>query len=200
MALSRPISIESQMVAPPADKGIVLELIRQAVGGNALVFGEIYKMYLDRIYRYLYYQVKDKMAAEDMTEEVFLKAWQALPGFRGDGRAFTAWLYRIARNRLIDNCRAKRQEVPLDDESLATSDGPEVAAENLFTECELSRLLSHLPAQQKQIIILKFIEGMDNDEIAAITGKSQGAIRITQMRALANLKNKLDGKVKADVY
>jgi RNA polymerase sigma-70 factor (ECF subfamily) len=177
-------------MAPPADTASTLGLIKQAAGGNAPAFGELYKMYLDRIYRYLFYQVRDRMTAEDMTEEVFLKTWRALPRFHGDERAFTSWLYRIAHNHFVDSCRARRPELPLD-ENLLAADCPEVAADGLLAGGDLDRLLSGLPAQQRQIIILKFIEGLENEEIAAVTGKSQGAVRITQMRALANLKRKI---------
>ena len=192
MSFSHPSVTEDQAETPTAEKPAAADLIKQAAGGSGAAFGDLYKMYMDRIYRYLYYQVKDKMTAEDMTEEAFLKMWRGLPRFRGDERAFTAWLYRIAHNCLIDGCRAKRRELPLDDDSLAAIEGPEDTNANLFAECDLPKLLSGLPALQKQIIILKFIEGMENDEIAAITGKSQGAIRISQMRALSNLRRKLN--------
>jgi len=187
VTLSRPI-IQSS-IAPVVEPADVRSLIRQAVGGSAPAFGELYRIYLERIYRYLFYQVKDTMTAEDMTEEVFLKMWRALPRFRGDERALTSWLYRIAHNHLIDHYRTRTQELPLsDDLDVGNSDVNEATADSALAAEDVTRLLSHLPAQQRQIIILKFIEDMDNEEIAAITGKSQGAIRITQMRALASMK------------
>jgi len=148
---------EGQAETPPTEKAAAANLIKQAAGGSTAAFGDLYKMYLDRIYRYLYYQVKDKMTAEDMTEEAFLKMWRGLPRFRGDERAFTAWLYRIAHNCLIDGCRVRGREVPLDDDSLAVTEGLEDTNTSLFAECDLPRLLSGLPAMQKQIVILKFV-------------------------------------------
>lgn len=176
------------------DEFIIEGLVRRAASGDCDAFGEIYGRYLDRIYRYILYQVGDGMTAEDLTEEVFLKAWKALKNYRGHGKAFPSWLYRIAHNHVIDHWRSRaRQESPYTD-AMVSVDGPEEEAEKRELQAELAQALSHLPAEQAQVIVLKFIEGLETSEVARIMKKSQGAVRIMQMRALANLRQRLCGR------
>jgi RNA polymerase sigma-70 factor (ECF subfamily) len=170
----------------------VRSLVERAAAGDIESFGELYGIYLDRIYRYVFYQVRNKATAEDLTEEVFLKAWEGIGKFKWKGPPFQAWLYRIARNHIIDYFRTKRQQVPLDEELTADDKEPEQEAGDKQTQRMLSRAIFSLPQQQRQIILLKFIEGLENCEIAQILRKSQGAIRITQMRALEALRQKLN--------
>ena len=87
------------------DKAI--SLVKRAIGGDFAAFGYLYGIYLDRIYRYVFYKVKDKMTAEDITEEVFLKAWKAINSCKGKERTFSSWLYRIAHNHIIDIFRTR---------------------------------------------------------------------------------------------
>jgi len=172
------------------DETAIARLVEKAAGGDFGAFGELYNIFLDRIYRYVFYQVKDKMTAEDLTEEIFLKAWKAIGSYKGKGQAFSSWLYRIAHNHVIDDFRKKRKGASLEMETAAIIDNPE---QELVRQ-ELLEGISCLPPQQKQVIILKFIEGLDNSEIEQIMGKSQGAIRVMQMRALATLQRRLDGE------
>jgi len=175
----------------------VTKLIERASGGDFEAFGELYGIYLDRIYRYVFYQLREKMAAEDLTEEIFLKAWRAIDSYKGKGQAFSSWLYRIAHNHVIDEFRSRRKQlVSLETEmEIATEVAePQQEMEKKLAEQEMLRLISCLPQKQKQVIILKFVEGLDNREIGQITGKSQGAIRISQMRALTALRQRLDGE------
>ncbi len=172
----------------------VARLVKRATGGDLEAFGELYSIYLDRIYRYVFYQIKDKMTAEDITEEVFVKAWKAIKSCKGKERTFSSWLYRIAHNQVIDNLRSQRKHLSTEEvESLADDSNPELEAEGNLERQELLASLSCLPQSQKQVIILKFIEGLDNREIEHIMGKSQGAIRVLQMRALSTLRRKLSG-------
>ncbi len=173
----------------------VRNLVERAVGGDVEAFGELYGLYLDRIYRYIFYQVSDKALAEDLTEEVFLKAWKAIGKYRWKGQPFTAWLYRIARNHVIDHYRTNRQTQMLE-ESIPADDGdPEDEAHGREVQRQLHQAISSLPDQQRQVVVMKFIEDMDNREIEEATGKSQGAIRILQMRALASLRRLMDEEV-----
>lgn len=172
----------------------VRSLVERAVDGDFEAFGEIYSIYLDRIYRYVVYQVDDKMIAEDLTEETFIKAWGAIGKYKWKGQPFSAWLYRIAHNQVIDYFRTTRRDLTLKEELPAEAAEPEQEAEEKLRQRELIKAISYLPAQQKQVIILKFIEGLENPEIAQIMQKSQGAIRVMQMRALAALRQKLSGE------
>ncbi len=176
-------------LTPEQDK--VVRLVEKAIRGDFAAFGELYGVYLDRIYRYVFYQVKDKMTAEDVTEEVFLKAWKAIKSCRGKERTFSSWLYRIAHNNVIDIFRSQQKKWTVDMETVADLNQPSVEIETELDHQEILNSLTDLPPNQRQVIILKFIEGLDNFEIERIIGKSQGAIRVLQTRALAKLREKL---------
>jgi len=131
------------------------------------------------------------MTAEDITEEVFVKAWKAIDSCRGKEQTFSSWLYRIAQNQVIDTFRSRRKRLSVE---IVTADKgaiPQVEAEGDLEQPELLEMITYLPQNQRQVIILKFIEGLENHEISNIMGKSQGAIRVLQMRALARLRKDL---------
>ena len=176
------------------DQLAVARLVERAAEGDFEAYGELYSIYLDRIYRYVFHQVKDKMTAEDITEEVFIKAWKAIDSCRGKEQTFLPWLYRIAQNQVIDNLRSRRKQPTIEIETVDTAGGPQLEAEEDWERQELLGMIACLPQNQRQVIILKFIEGLDNREIADIMGKSQGAIRVSQMRALAKLRKDLGGE------
>lgn len=169
----------------------IAELIRKAADGNFEDFGELYSAYLDRIYRYVFYQVNDKMIAEDITEEVFIKAWKEIKSCRGREKTFSSWLYRIAHNHLVNTLRGNNRIMSLEKENSIEITDPKQGIDTSIEYRELLEKIASLPRNQKQIIILKFIEGLDNREISAIMGKREGAIRVSQMRALTTLREEL---------
>ena len=173
----------------------ILRLVERAGGGDFEAFGNLYSIYLDRIYRYVFYQVRGKMIAEDITEEVFVKAWKAIGSCKGKEQTFSSWLYRIAHNQVIDNLRSKRKQLSLEMETVDKVSGPELEVEAELERQELLGLIACLPQNQRQVIILKFIEGLDNCEIGQVMGKSQGAVRVLQMRALARLRRELSREI-----
>jgi RNA polymerase sigma-70 factor (ECF subfamily) len=185
--------VENQAIArtKEIEESDVRSLVEKAAHGDIESFGELYGIYLDRIYRYVFYQVSNSTIAEDLTEEIFLKAWEGIKKFKWRGPPFLAWLYRIARNHIIDYFRTSRQQQTLDEELEDEDNSPEQEAGDRQTQRMLSRAILSLPQQQRQIILLKFIEGLENCEIAQILRKSQGAIRIAQMRALDALRQRL---------
>lgn len=171
-------------------------LVDKAADGNLEAFGTLYSIYhdyLDRIYRYALYQVKDKMIAEDIAEEAFVKAWKAFRSCKGKGRTFSAWIYSIANNHIINTLRSSQKCGSLDLENTVELSDPELEDEMTPDQQELMEEVASLPDNQRQVFILKFIEGLDNQDIKQITGKSEGAIRILQMRALTRLREKLGG-------
>ena len=169
-------------------------LVKQAAGGNFQAFGNLYSFYLGRIYRYIYYQVKDKMTAEDITEEVFVKAWKVIRTCRGREDTFQAWLYRIARNHLADCLRDAGRVTSLEKDGSIDIADPCERIESSVEYQELIKAITGLPETQRQVVILKFVEGLDNRETSKVLGKSEGAVRIAQMRALESLRNKLGEK------
>jgi len=174
-----------------SEKSTVEKLVVQAVNGNTDAFGELYIIFVEKIYRYIFYHVKSKTTAEDITGEVFLKAWRAIGSCRGKENTFSSWLYRIAHNQLIDEIRKRQRQPSLEIETVETISDKTAGVEGYLEQQELLGVIDHLTSNQRQVIILKFIEGLDNREIANIMGKSEGAIRVLQMRALATLKKEL---------
>jgi RNA polymerase sigma-70 factor (ECF subfamily) len=172
----------------------VRRLVARAASGNIEAYGELYGIYLDRIYRYVFHQVGNRTTAEDLTEEIFIKAWKGIGKFKEKELQFSAWLYRIAHNHVIDCFRTSRQHLSLEAELLADNN-PEQEVEEKEIQQLLLEAISCLPQQQKQLIILKFIEGLDNQEIEQVMHKGQGAIRVMQMRALATLRQRLAGEI-----
>lgn len=174
-----------------SEKLKVAKLVVQAVNGKTDAFGELYIIFVEKIYRYIFYHVKSKTTAEDITGEVFLKAWRAINSCRGKENTFSSWLYRIAHNQMVDEIRKRERRPSLELEHVENISDPKSSVEEHLEQQELLELIDCLPPNQRQVIILKFIEGMDNREIANIMGKSEGAIRVMQMRALATLKKEL---------
>ena len=173
------------------DQSKILSLVERAAGGDFEAFGELYSIYLDRIYRYVFYQVREKATAEDITEEVFVKAWKAIGSCKGKEQTFSSWLYRIAHNHVIDNLRSRWKHLSIEMETVNKVSAPEVEVEGELEQQELLKVVACLSQSQRQVIILKFFEGLDNCEIAQTMSKSQGAIRVLQMRALATLRQEL---------
>jgi RNA polymerase sigma-70 factor (ECF subfamily) len=171
-----------------------------ANAGDADAFGELYMLHLDTIYRYVYFRVGNADDAEDLTEQVFLKAWQALPGYEQRGYPFTSWLYRIAHNVVADHYRkaAGRPRGPSMDlapfKDWAEDAGQPAALDQVIQAEEteaLAAAIVQLSDEQQQVIILRFIEGMSHAEVSDILGKSKGACRVIQHRALATLSRLL---------
>jgi RNA polymerase sigma-70 factor (ECF subfamily) len=184
---------------PRADTLMVSEadLIARAARGEAEAFGALYERHLEPLYRYVYVRVGDVAEAEDLTEMVFLKAWEALGRYRADELRFRALLYRIAHNLIIDRHRTRRQEDSLDGaeghgaEPRETEAG--VIAKELANErtAALAAALARLEPLQQQVLALRFVSGLSHAETARVLGKSDGAVRVLQHRALASLRGLL---------
>ena len=171
-------------------------LVEEAVGGDANAFGRLYDMYVDRIYRHACYRVGSTEDAEDLTQQVFLRAWQAIGRYKKTSSPFLTWLMRISHNLVIDFYRSKKDKTYLDFE-IASSDShsnPERVVEMEFDQQQLRRAILRLSADQQQVILMSFIEGFSYSEIASTLGKSEGAIRVIQHRALKKMRNILEGE------
>jgi RNA polymerase sigma-70 factor (ECF subfamily) len=166
------------------------DLVRRAVQGDAEAFGDLYMLHLDRIYRYIFYKVGNEREAEDLTEQVFLNAWEAIGGYRHKGHPFYSWLYRIAHNVVIDYYRTGKEEEPLDDVSFTLTDESLKPEELMTQEAEVVRLceaIAQLPEKRQELILLRFVEGLSHAQVAQILGKSEGSCRVMQHRALTAL-------------
>jgi RNA polymerase sigma-70 factor (ECF subfamily) len=176
------------------DEGKLLEQAR-AFDEQALTW--IYQNYHAAIYRYIYHHLGEAQMAQDLTADVFRRFLQALRKGGGPTRQLSAWLYRVAHNLIVDQVRRRkhRNHVSLDDELGDTlKDDAEsldrLAASAIAAEHVRDALLA-LTEEQRQVIVLKFLEGMSNAEVAEITGKTIGAIKALQHRALDALRAQL---------
>ena len=149
-------------------------------------FSEVYRKYSDKIFRYLYWQTKNFHLSEDLTSEVFTRAWETWESLRKD--FLQAWLFRVAHNLLVDWYR-KKKEVSLNESRIGFYD------ENLLEKLgndeqvkELSEALDTLPENLKRVAILRFIEGLSAKEAAVILSVSEVNVRVLQHRALIKLK------------
>ena len=169
-------------------------LIQEAQGGDASACGKLFDNYYDVIFRYCYYRVGDVQQAQDLASEVFCRMVEKLDSFRYNGRPLLAWLYTIARNLVTDSHRrnGRVQHLPLDQTLAATQDSPHRQMERQqLTDCLLSSL-QHLTEDQRQVILLKFVEDLDNARAALILDKTEGAVKSLQHRALAALKRAME--------
>jgi RNA polymerase sigma-70 factor, ECF subfamily len=164
----------------------------QSLDRNTL--GGIYDEYHPLLYSYIFRRVGDMEIARDLTADVFRRFLQATASGKGPNDQLRAWLYRVAHNIVVDHYRRgqNRQKQPLT-ESLASGEAePDSIAEQRI-QCDTVRsALEQLTAEQQEVIALKFLEGMTNDEVANITKRSVGAVKALQHRALAALRRQLD--------
>lgn len=170
------------------------DLIQRAIKGDAEAFGQIYDLHADRVFRTVYYRVGDSKEAEDLTQEVFLRAWKALPSYKLTSSPLLAWLMTIAHNLVVDHYRAKRKEPHLDAEMLADDSvsRPDRVAEESLKRQELRQALMKLKPLEQQVVLLHLIEGFPYAEIAPLLGKTAGNLRVIQHRALVKLAKMLE--------
>jgi len=173
------------------------ELVEKAQAGSVDAFGILYERHAPAIYRYLFAHLPDRMDAEDLTGEVFLKTWQSLSGYRQRGTPFLAFLFRVAHNTLIDHYRRARQR---DQQSMAdleevlkdANPGPAELISAHLEHQELLQVMSHLHEDYQTVLVLRFLSDFSPEEIAQVMQRSSGSIRVLQHRALAALRKQLD--------
>ena len=174
------------------------QLVLQAQDGDAEAFGRIYDGYVERIYRFVFFRVDDQQTAEDLTSQVFLKAWSNLDRFEFTRTPYIAWLYTIAHNTVIDHYRTRKVTTALEDVQLSQPDDAEAVENQIDLTVEMQTIkaaMQSLTEDQQQVLHLRFIEGMSNTEIAQQLGKREGAIRALQMRGLQALAKQLAEKM-----
>ena len=170
------------------------QFVQRAQRHDEAAVQALYETYYPKIYNYAFMQMGDIHASEDLASDVMLKMIESLHKYTFRGLPFGAWVFRIARNRLIDlhRRRKRRGEVDLSETLAATLASPQVLAERALERGQLQVALKHLTDEQRQVIVLKFIEGFDNRSAGKIMGRSEGAIKSLQHRALGALRRVLD--------
>ena len=171
-------------------------LLAAAQGGSDEAFAALWRDTNPALLRYL--RVLTPEHAEDVAAETWVQVVRGLPRFTGDETAWRAWLFTTARRRLLDQVRLRKRHPaePLDDVSAAeiprTPDAEQLAMENMATEAAMS-LLSRLPQQQAEVIMLRVVAGLDTEVVAEMLGRSPGAVRVAAHRGLKKLATLLSG-------
>ena len=162
--------------------------------GDRAALEELYLIHFDRIYSYLHMTVGNRHDAEDLTTQTFLRMLESIRKFRFQSAPFSAWLFRIAHNLAMDHFRAARRWQPEEDvpepEGAVESSAEDEAFESIGRRSMLE-LIENLSHEQKQVLTLKFVFNFSNGEAATILGKTEGAVKSLQHRALGSLHKQI---------
>jgi RNA polymerase sigma-70 factor (ECF subfamily) len=169
----------------------LIALVELARTGDSEAFGMLYDHYQGSVYRFLFYRTRSSTLAEDLTSETFFRALRNMQNFRWQGKDFGAWLMTIARNLATDHFKAGRTRLEMATEDMGVHDdateGPEHAVLASLTNELLLKALTELPSEQKDCLIMRFLQGMSIAETAAVLGRSEGAVKQLQLRGVRNL-------------
>src|SRR3954464_16080217 len=171
-------------------------LVELAQQGDREALEALYLMHFDRIYSYLHMSVGNRHDAEDLTTQTFLKMLESIKRFRWQSAPFSAWLFRIAHNLAMDHFRASRRWQPEEEvpEPLGeTEPSAELAAFQSIGRQSMLELIENLSQEQQQVLTLKFVFNLPNAEVATVLGKTEGAIKSLQHRALVSLQKQIAG-------
>jgi RNA polymerase sigma-70 factor (ECF subfamily) len=173
------------------DRTRLIALVELARKGDSEAFGMLYDHYQGSVYRFLFYRTRSSTLAEDLTSETFFRALRSMQSFRWQGKDFGAWLMTIARNLATDHFKAGRTRLELTTEDMGLHDdateGPETSVLASLTNEILLKALTELPAEQKDCLIMRFLQGMSIAETADVLGRSEGAVKQLQLRGVRNL-------------
>ena len=179
-------------VAAPADPVEVTRLVDRAKGGDAQAFGHLYDRFQPEILRYLTHRTRDAETAQDLTQQVFLKAWQAIPRFEQRGVPFKAWLYRMAHNQMVDHFRTHKVTSELGDFDIPDAADQESALLAGEMSEALQRALARLSEDHRQVLTLRFLMEKSAREISEVMGRKEVTVRGLQMRALQALRREIE--------
>jgi RNA polymerase sigma-70 factor (ECF subfamily) len=174
----------------PPDDANVDALVARAAAGDGAAFAELYDAFAPRVRRFLRHQLGDGDLAEELVQRTFTRMIEALPHYEQRGLPFGAWVFRIARNAVIDHRRTSHPALPLDValDRPAETDDPVASAERRDDRARLRAALVALPDDQRDVLTWRFFADLSPAETAALMGRSNGAVRVLQHRALARLR------------
>ena len=186
-------------VEDEAEASRLIALVELARGGDCEAFGMLYDHYHLSVYRFVYYRVGSVSLAEDLTSETFFRALRSMGSFRWQGKDFGAWLMTIARNLTTDHFKAGRTRLEYATEDMSphdgATDGPETSVLASLTNEALLGALKELPHEQQECLIMRFLQGLSIAETAQVLGRSDGAVKQLQLRAVRNLAKLLPESV-----
>ena len=159
-------------------------------------FGVLYERYVERIYNYIYFRVGNANDAEDLTSKVFFKALKSIGGYKHMGLPFSAWLYRIAHNLVANYHRdgLRTREISIENLTLPDTSKhptPELRMQQIQESDFLLGIINDLSPQKRELLLLKFVENLTNQEISFIFGKTEGAIKSLYHRTLLELRDRV---------
>jgi len=178
------------MPQPEADSAIVA----LATQGDANAFGMLYEKHAARVFRHLYYLLGNRTEADDLTSETFLRAWTAIRRYEDRGLSIESWLLKIGHNLATKHLTRFRAPLTIEGINLEADErsSPEGIAEATSEADVVRQAILKLPGLQRQIVVWRFLESMSYEEVGKMLGKSQGAIRVLQFRALKRLRALLE--------
>lgn len=170
----------------------VAELVAQAKAGNQAAFATLYRLHVQTVYRYLAYRLRNNSTAEDLTAEVFIRALRKIGDFEWRGVDFSAWLLRIARNILLDHVKSSGSRLEVvgiapGDMNEGSSPGSDLEVLDQLDREALHESLNKLRPEHQEVLYMRFLQGLSSLEVAEAMGKTEGAIRVLQFRALKQL-------------
>jgi RNA polymerase sigma-70 factor (ECF subfamily) len=169
-------------------------LVQKAQSGDTEAFAGLYDIFIQPIYRYIFFKVAREEAL-DLTESVFLKVWENLNSYSKIKGAFSSWVFKIAHNLVIDHYRVQREHVDLDDVVLPDESkdvDPRFLTENRLNQELLRQAISKLKQKYQDVLLLRYVNGLELREISRIMRRSEGNLRILKFRALQSLKKVLE--------
>ena len=171
-----------------ADERLLIEAAQQ----DPARFADLYEVNFERVYAYAVRRVRDRAEAEDVTAEVFHQALANLKRFEWRGIPFAAWLFRIAANLISDRWQRSGREIS-DEETIDAAQTSPAEIEEVERRATLFKLVDTLPAEQKNVVVLRFVEQKSIKEVARQIRKTEGAVKQLQFRALSNLRARMEG-------
>ncbi|MBI1885691.1 MAG: sigma-70 family RNA polymerase sigma factor [Chloroflexi bacterium] len=174
------------------------QLIALAAEGDREAFGQLYEKYVFKVFRHIYYLANDVQVAEDLTAQTFLNALEAIHRYEMRGVPFLAWLLRIAYNLTMNHKKLQKNngtaQLPETVHAEGSFYSPEETCEAKVNGERIWEGVRHLRGDQRQVIVMRFVDGLSYPDIAQVLGKSVGAVRVIQYRALSALRRMLEGE------
>ncbi|HET7736978.1 MAG TPA: RNA polymerase sigma factor [Tepidiformaceae bacterium] len=171
-----------------AEAGHLEILAARAAEGDQQAFGDIYSLLVDDLYRYIRGQCHNDTVAEDLLSNVFLKAWRSAKSYRSGSGQFRRWIFTIARNELRNHWRASQRTLEVLEHDLIEEDATAAAEEEEDARRLAARALSILTPEQREVVVLRYFGNKTHEQIAAIMGKREGAVRALLLRALRKMR------------
>jgi RNA polymerase sigma-70 factor (ECF subfamily) len=195
-------STRSVAVPPTPELQRISALVELAQGGDSDAFGQLYERYVDTVYRYIYVRVGQVHLTQDLTSETFLRALRRLDTFSWQGRDIAAWFITIARNLITDQAKSARFRMEITtadffdaDKRADRADGADAEVLQRLRDERLLRAVQNLKPEQAECVVLRFLQGLSLAETARVLGRSEGAVKQLQLRAVRALRRELgDGE------